>query len=104
MREVEGNYECKLYDDEGKNDWHFVELRRSPAIEAPTLTWSNRAGVAWTLTPSLDESGTSKLLVATDCPYFDDGYQVCEILRDDTGRVVGMLGPHEEIYSRAIVA
>jgi len=104
VSEVEGNYECHLYDGEGKNDWHFAELRRSSATTAPTLTWSNRAGVSWTLTPSLDANVSSKLLVATDCPYFDDGYQVCDIQRSSAGRIVGVLGPNEELYSRTGVA
>jgi hypothetical protein len=98
--EVEGHYECKQYGEDDKNDWHFVELQGSLVSAAPALTWSNRAGVNWTLTPSLGADGNSKLLVATDCPYFEDGHQVCEIQRDATGRVIGLLGPGGELYSR----
>jgi hypothetical protein len=105
MQTVEGFYECHLHDDEGKNDWHFVELRRSPMASGcksmPTLTWSNRAGMTWTLTPSLDtDKDGLKLLVATDCPYFEDVHHVCELKHDDTGNLVGVFGPHQELYSR----
>jgi len=103
VRELEGFYECRLYDNEGKNDWHFVELRRSLASgKMPAaLTWSNRAGVTWTLTPSFDADGIAKLLVGAECPYFDDGHQVCELDLDDSGHVVGVLGPQQELYSRS---
>jgi len=100
VREVEGSYECHLYDQEGKNNWHFVELRRSPESRSPDLTWSNRAGVTWALTPSVDAYGIAKLLVASDCIYFADGHRVCEIQRDDEGRLMGVLGPHGELYTR----
>merc|ERR1712061_406796 len=49
------------------------------------------------------EGGTSKFLVATDCPYFDRGHQLCLVQRDVTGRVIGVSGPHEELYFRSEV-
>jgi hypothetical protein len=44
-----------------------------------------------------------KLSVGAECPYFEDGHQVCELVCDDAGRVVGVHGPHQELYSRIIV-
>ena len=44
---VSGSYECHLYDGGGKNDWHYVTISE----QAPgQYLWSNRAGVAWSLT------------------------------------------------------
>jgi hypothetical protein len=64
-----GQYECHLYDQGGKNDWHYVTVSKA---NETTLNWANRAGVSWTLTITSDKT---KLNVGQECPYynFDDG-------------------------------
>eukprot|EP00928_Gymnodinium_smaydae_P050256 TRINITY_DN33831_c0_g1_i1.p1 TRINITY_DN33831_c0_g1~~TRINITY_DN33831_c0_g1_i1.p1 ORF type:complete len:605 (+),score=81.38 TRINITY_DN33831_c0_g1_i1:99-1913(+) len=97
LDDMVGYYECDAYSDAEKNDWHHVELVRHSG-EAPQLTWSNRAGVSWTLTASCD--CPPSLLVGTDCPYWPDGHHKCDVKLDDKGCVEGIFGPWGEFYRR----
>ena len=60
-------------------DWAFVKVTWSQATN--TFTWTNRAGVSWTLTPVSGAGGwdNTKLMVGKDNPYFLDGYTSAKI-------------------------
>ena len=91
---IVGNYECHLYDNGGKNDWHYVTISQ---INGSTLKWANRAGVSWTLTETSDKT---KLDVGKDCPYFKDGYQQATVVWVSS-HVTGILGPSDELYEKS---
>lgn len=93
IHSILGNYENHTYDNTStKNDWHYVTISQ---VNDTTLKWSNRAGVSWTLTTTLDNI---KLAVGSDCPYFSGHKQVTVIWEGD--RVTGLLGPGDELYAR----
>ncbi len=88
-----GNYENHLYDNGGKNDWHYVTISQ---VDDSTLKWTNRAGVSWTLTMTSEKT---KLNVGEDCPYFQEGYkQATVVWKGD--QVSGLLGPWNELYQK----
>ena len=95
-----GEYENHEYDNGGKNDWHYVTLSMSPS--GTGITWTNRAGVSWTLTPgSTPGDGVgSDLGVKADCPYFHEDYATARVDWDQHGRVVRVMGPGGEWYDR----
>merc|ERR1740130_2126745 len=69
LLKLAGQYECHKYDDEeGKNEWHYADVTVADGPH-PALTWTNRAGVSWSL--SLQEKDFAALDVAQDCPYFE---------------------------------
>ena len=41
-----------------------------------------------------------RLKVKKSCPYYEDGHKYAEVQLDDQGRVSGILGPHDELYTR----
>ena len=61
-----GDYTSRKYDKEG---WYQVTISK---VTETTFTWTNGAGVSWTLTATPDKS---TLLVGVDCPYFKKGHQ-----------------------------
>eukprot|EP00746_Dinoflagellata_sp_MGD_P017185 gnl/MRDRNA2_/MRDRNA2_139257_c0_seq1.p1 gnl/MRDRNA2_/MRDRNA2_139257_c0~~gnl/MRDRNA2_/MRDRNA2_139257_c0_seq1.p1 ORF type:complete len:107 (-),score=25.50 gnl/MRDRNA2_/MRDRNA2_139257_c0_seq1:165-485(-) len=89
---IQGKYECKLYDE--PNDWHFVEVTN----EGDHFLWTNKADVSWMLTPE-DED---ELAVDEDCGYYDDGYKICKIVKDEHGTITGLMGPGDELYEKVI--
>ena len=74
VRAVAGTYENHEYDGGGKNDWHYATLLASE--DGRSLTWSNRAGYSWGMTPSACAQSVPRssrpcveLVVGTDSPY-----------------------------------
>ena len=63
-----------LQGQDVSDDWNFVEIDYSSATN--TFTWTNRAGVSWTMSPISGSGGwdTTQLTVGNDNPYFMDGY------------------------------
>lgn len=96
-----GNYECHLYDQGGKNDWHYVTISKT---NDTTLNWANRAGVSWKLTATSDKT---KLNVGQECPYYDfnDGtsqtqYRQATVVWTGS-QVSGIIGPWNELYDKS---
>ncbi|MEM9164810.1 MAG: hypothetical protein AAGC54_17305, partial [Cyanobacteria bacterium P01_F01_bin.4] len=92
-----GEYENHLYDQGGKNDWHYVTITQDPA-NPNALRWTNRAGVSWTLTPTTHQTILS---VGQDCPYHAQGYTQA-MVKWSNGQVVGLMGPGNELYDREL--
>ena len=96
-----GNYECHLYDNGGKNDWHYVTIRE---VSEGTFKWINRAGVSWILKTTFDKT---KLEVGQDCPYynFNDGTRQMQYRQATVvwagSQVSGILGPWNELYEKS---
>ncbi|GEM_PF-2798683 len=88
-----GAYENRKYGD-SKNDWHYVTLS---AAGKDTLSWSNRAGVSWTLTATSDPNTWS---VGADSPYFGRGHRSADVEFHADGRVIRLTGPGGEWYYR----
>jgi len=88
-----GKYECHEYDEEGKNDWHYVTISQ---VNNSTLKWSNRAGVSWTLYLTEDKT---KLDVGRDSPYFKDGHREVTVVWE-RGQILGLMGPGNELYRK----
>ncbi len=87
-----GVYENHLYDNKGKNNWHFVTLSE---IDENRVRWQNRAGVSWTLTKTADRT---KLNIGQDCPYFRSGHSQATVIWNGN-QVSGILGPWNELYN-----
>lgn len=85
-----GDFENHDYDEQGKNDWHYVSISYNHFED--NYTWSNRAGVSWTLYPT---ERSHVLRVGEDCPYFKDGYEISEVNQ------MGVYGPGMEFYSKS---
>lgn len=96
--ELCGPYECHQYDANGKNDWHYVQLR--VAETGAGLLWTNRAGAKWSLALTADRR---YLAVGRECPYYEQGHTRCEIVRGVDGRIAALLGPWGESYMRHAV-
>jgi len=81
------------------NDWHYVEITSKSGND---YTWTNRAGVSWTLTfqKKIDET-TLSFSVGTDCPYYRQGYTE-GFLFTETERGVQIQGPHKELYAKIV--
>ena len=47
--EYPGIYESHLYDNGGKNAWHYVSIKKMK--DGNGLMWENKAGVSWSLCP-----------------------------------------------------
>ena len=94
VKSILGNYENHLYDDGGKNDWHYVTISQ---IDDTTLEWRNRAGIAWTLKTTQNK----KILdVGRDCPYFSEGHTSVKVVWDGD-QVSGLIGPGNELYEKS---
>ena len=59
--------------------WDRVEITWK--ADTNSFTWSNQAGVSWTLKPISGKGGwdTTQLTVGNDNPYFTDGYTTAKI-------------------------
>jgi len=81
------------------NDWHYVEITSKSGKD---YTWTNRAGVSWTLTfqKKIDDTHLS-FSVGTDCPYYRQGYTE-GFLFTETERGVQIQGPHKELYAKIV--
>jgi len=81
------------------NDWHYVEITSKSGND---YTWTNRAGVSWTLTfqKKIDDTHLS-FSVGTDCPYYRQGYTE-GFLFTETERGVQIQGPHKELYAKIV--
>jgi len=60
-----------------KNDWHYVTIEFLD-VDNGVYLWTNRAGISWTLTQ--DQNSPDKLIVDTDCPYYDRGFTESTLL------------------------
>ena len=85
-----GDYECHLYDQNGKNDSHYVKISK---VNETTLTWTNRAGASWPLTATPNKS---TLNVDTMDPYAKNPVTV--VWAGD--QVSGLLGNGGEFYDK----
>ena len=92
-----GQYECHKYDGGGKNDWHYVTLTTA-ACDGDSLTWTNRAGVSW----SLHATEGNDLTVGENCPYYKDGHTSAKVDCNEQNRVVRIRGPGDEWYDRVV--
>ena len=71
-------------------NWDVVEVSWSGATN--TFTWTNLAGVSWSMSPLSGPGGwdTTHLMLGNDNPYFGDGYTSANIewVRDSAVCVV----------------
>ena len=83
IRGVIGYYEIDrsicLRGQDISDDWNFVKIDYN--VAANTFTWTNMAGVSWTMSPISGSGGwdTTQLTVGNDNPYFMDGYTSASI-------------------------
>lgn len=101
---IVGPYENFEYSGSGKNNWHYVSISK---IDSTTMTWTNRAGVKWTLTLQKKGDGYDpvKLTVGTDSPYYKSGHTVATVVwNNDYNAVKKILGPWNEAYTRLYTA
>merc|ERR1719210_1187290 len=90
----EGSYENQEYiKSGGGNDWHYVDITKKSENE---LTWTNRAGLSWTLTKTDDPT---KFSVGEDCVYYKHGYREA-IFTFQGGLFTQVLGPWNQPYIR----
>ncbi|MCH2223885.1 MAG: hypothetical protein MK066_03875 [Crocinitomicaceae bacterium] len=89
---IEGNYECHKYDAGGKNNWHYVTIKKD---DNGTYVWENNANRSWSLYPT-----TSPLIfkVSENCPYFKT-YKTAKAVIDSNNAILGIWGPSNEFYS-----
>jgi hypothetical protein len=94
---VIGQYELTT---DGTNKWHFVTITKKSSLLNDTFTWTNSAGVSWTLI-YLDQQDaeTLRFTVGQDCPYFNDGYQIAALYINAT-KGIEIEGPQGELYVR----
>ena len=91
--QLEGIYECHVYDTGGKNEWHYVKIVKNQ--DEFSYTWENRAGVSWQLTPT---NSPFIFEVSESCPYYDL-YKTAKVIVDDSKGIIGVWGPYNEFYS-----
>ena len=84
---VTGEFENHLYDNGGKNFYHYVNITYDK--ENSKYIWRNIGGVTWSLYPT---GISNQLRVGTDCSYYKNGYTVANFTR------MGIYGPGNEIY------
>ena len=84
---VTGEFENHLYDNGGKNFYHYVNITYDK--DSSRYVWRNIGGVTWSLYPT---GIANQLRVGTDCPYYKNGYNVANFTR------MGIYGPGNEIY------
>ena len=84
-----GTFENHLYDNGGKNNWHYVTITYDQANDK--YIWRNRAGRSWSLYATEKEN---ELRVGTDCPYYKSGYTIAKV------NYKGIYGVGNELYSR----
>ena len=87
-----GDYVIDGYEG-NKNDWHYVNISWDSATEE--FTWSNRAGVQWTLR---ETDYPNVLEVGEDCPYYTSGHTEASVVFNEDGSVKSIAGPWNEIY------
>ena len=87
--EYPGIYESHLYDNGGKNAWHYVSIKKMK--DGNGLMWENKAGVSWSLWPTLNPLVFE---VANDCPYFDL-YQSVVFEVDSKNNILGVSANNE---------
>jgi hypothetical protein len=68
------------------------------ATTAKIFTWTNKAGVAWTLTQK--KLSPAQFDVSADCPFYSHGYTVATAKLDENGEVLALTGPWGEIYDK----
>jgi len=93
---IEGKYECHVYDLDGKNDYHYVTIEKTPNHNM--YKWTNRAGALWSLKW---QSATETFEVQPDCCYHDDGHVRMGVELALHGVVAAVYGPGNERYDRA---
>ena len=92
---VTGDYVIDGYEG-NKNDWHYVNI--SWDDETEEFTWSNRAGVEWTLR---ETDFPNMLEVGEDCPYYGSGHTTASLVFNEDGSVKSIAGPWNEIYLKS---
>lgn len=90
-----------------QNDYHKVTITNA---DTTNLTWTNAAGVKWSLTRRkdlLDPYGVDRLGVRMECPYYGDPYVFARLIYHPDnaggpryGEVTGIVGPANQIYVR----
>jgi hypothetical protein len=92
---IVGSYENQLYDDDGKNCYHYVTISR---VDASTLLWENSCPYSWTLTATDDPSVYA---IGPDSPYYDSpSNEDMMVLFAADGSVLFITGPGLEPYDR----
>ena len=61
--------------------------------------WSNKAGVTWSLFANYEDGRITSFEVGPDCPYYESGYTVAQVIYNDDGDVETILGPWGEPYT-----
>lgn len=89
-----GLYENHLYDQGGKNNWHYAQI--SPSHDGGYV-WTNRAGVSWVLAAT---ANPNEYAIGVDCPYYYAGYHMARVERGNNGQVTRIFGPYSEPYDR----
>ena len=87
--EYPGIYESHLYDNGGKNAWHYISIKKMK--DGNGLMWENKAGVSWSLWPTLNPL---VFQVSNDCPYFDL-YQSVVFEVDSKNNILGVSANNE---------
>ena len=87
--EYPGIYESHLYDNGGKNAWHYVSIKKMK--DGNGLMWENKAGVSWSLWPTLNPL---VFQISNDCPYFNL-YQSVEFEVDSKNNILGISANNE---------
>jgi len=101
--DIAGHYQCTPYiGTPSENGWHHVAIEPAEVsavryLGAAPLKWNNQCNCSWSLTPGSDPNS---IAVGHDCPYYNDGYKNCIVVRDDMGKVMAVLGPGNERYDR----
>ena len=87
--EFPGLYESHLYDNGGKNDWHYITIKTMK--DGNGFIWENKAGVSWSLWPTINPL---VFQVSDDCPYFDS-YKSVAFEMDSKNNVLGIRANNE---------
>lgn len=88
MDNLAGKYHAPEVGTPNANDWHYATL--TPSGDKG-YRWTNRAGVSWGL--SYNSPDDKVLQVGTDCCYHGSGHTTCEVVKDDKGHGIALMGP-----------
>ena len=91
---VLGTYECKDYEPEEQNDYHFITISNKGRGQ---LCWTTRHGVKWTIQKTDDPL---KYKVKDDCSYYSKGYTHMEVTLKDDNSVKLVTGPWDEPFTK----
>lgn len=76
----------------------------NPSGDGFTFEWANRAGKTWSLTSNVRE-GDRRIHdfdVGEDCPYYKEGHHNAELVYDEGGALLGIVGPNGKTFNHVI--